>query len=98
MANADAFLRVTRGETWFTPPGIAGFIADDHAYRAGRPEAAETASEVQNAHTRLDARGTATLSAPLSLPAQHGPEIVTAEANVTDLSRQTIAGSTTAVV
>src|SRR5262249_33219440 len=54
--------------------------------------------EVQNNHAKLDAKGMARLDATLALPGQHGAEMVTAEAEVTDLSRQTIAGSTTAVV
>ncbi len=98
MAGADAFVRVTRETTYFMPPGLEGFIVDDGAYRAGRREDNQWSYEVQNTRQKLDPRGSTTVTAALSMPGQHGAEIVTAEAEVTDLSRQTIAGSTSAVV
>ena len=98
MSGADAWLRVTRAPSSFTPPGLDAFVTDDEAYRAGRPDETERQYEVQNDHLKLDARGAATLGAALTLPGQHGPELVTCEANVTDLSRQTLAGSTSALV
>lgn len=98
MSGADAWLRVARAPSSFTPPGIDGFLTDDDAYRAGRVDETEHQYEVQNDHPKLDARGAATLTAALALPGQHGPELVTCEADVTDLSRQTLTGSTSALV
>jgi alpha-2-macroglobulin len=98
MAGADAFVRVTRSEASFAPPGADDFVTDDGAYRAGRPEESEAGYEILNTRTKLDAKGIAKLEAALTLPGQHGAESVTAEAEITDLSRQTLAGSTTAIV
>ncbi|APR79680.1 Large extracellular alpha-helical protein [Minicystis rosea] len=98
MSGAEAWLRVTRAQTSFTPPGLEGFVTDDETFFAGKPNDGEGRYEVQNDHTKLDAKGTATIAATLALPGQRGPELVTCEADVTDLSRQTIAGSTSALV
>jgi hypothetical protein len=98
MSGAEAWLHVTRSATSFTPKGTDGFVTDDDAFLAGKPDDSERRSEVQNDRQKLDAKGAATISAPLSLPGQHGPELLSAEADVTDLSRQTIAGSTSALV
>jgi len=98
MSGAEAWLRVTRSPTAFTPRGVEGFVTDDEAYLSGKPDDSERRFEVQNDRTKLDARGAAAVGATLSMPGQRGPELVTAEADVTDLSRQTIAGSTSALV
>ncbi len=98
MAGSGAELRVTRRPSTFYPPGTEGFATDDQPYESGRPEASERRYEVQTSSAKLDARGAATTTAQLALPGQRGAEIVTAEADVTDLSRQTISGSTSAIV
>jgi uncharacterized protein YfaS (alpha-2-macroglobulin family) len=98
MAGTDAALHVTRAQTTFQPPGVEGFTVDDEAYRSGRTDADEAAYEVQSKEEKLDAKGTARIDATLAMPGQHGAELVTAEASVTDLARQTISGSTSAVV
>src|SRR5262249_55954485 len=98
MAGAGVALRVTRVQTWFRPPGLDAFWFDDQAYRSGRHDANEAGYEVQSSRAKLDPKGAAAIEAARALPGQQGPEIVTAEASVTDLSRQTIAASTSAVV
>jgi alpha-2-macroglobulin len=98
MANVEARIDVTRSETYFTPPGIESFTTDDSAFLAGQSEGSERQYEVENTKAKLDAKGTAALTATLTMPGQRGPEIVTGEADVTDLSRQMISGSTSAIV
>jgi hypothetical protein len=98
MSGAEAWIRVTRSPTSFTPRGVEGFVTDDETFQAGKPDDSERRYEVQNDRTKLDAKGAATLGVTLAMPGQRGPELVTVEADVTDLSRQTIAGSTSAVV
>src|SRR5690606_18641260 len=46
----------------------------------------------------LDVAGRTSATVKLEMPGMSGPERVTAEVEVTDLSRQAIAGSTTAIV
>lgn len=98
MPGAESWIRVTRAPTSFTPKNSEGFITDDGAYQSGKPDSDERGAEVQNDHGKLDAKGAATIAATLALPGQRGPELLSCEADVTDLSRQTIAGSTSAVV
>jgi alpha-2-macroglobulin len=98
MTGADARLDVTRSETYFTPPGLDGFITDDGAYQSGVPESSQRQYQIQTAKAKLDAKGAATLAAPLAMPGQRGAEMVTCETDITDLSRQTISASTSAVV
>jgi hypothetical protein len=98
MSGADAHLDVTRSETYFSPPGFEGFTTDDGAYHSGAPEASQRQYQVQTAKAKLDPKGAATLAAPLAMPGQRGPELVTCEADITDLSRQMISASTSAIV
>lgn len=98
MSGAEGYVRVTRSATWFTPKGVEGFVTDDETFHAGKPDESERQYEVQNDRGKLDAKGAMTLATTLAMPGQRGPELVSCEADVTDLSRQTIAGSTSALV
>jgi hypothetical protein len=98
MANADVRMEVTRNETYFSPPNLEGFTTDDQAFLAGQAESSERSSSLQSASSKLDPKGAASVNAALTLPGQHGPELVTCEADVTDLSRQMLSGSSSAIV
>ena len=98
MAGADVRFSVTRGSTYFSPPGLEGFVVDEEAFTAALPDRAPREQEIQSGRAKLDAQGEATIAAALGLPGQRGPEIVTSEAEVTDVGRQSIAGSSTAIV
>jgi uncharacterized protein YfaS (alpha-2-macroglobulin family) len=98
MANADVRMEVTRNETSFTPPGLEGYLTDDYAFLAGQSESSERSSSVQQGSSKLDAKGSFGLNAALAMPGQRGAELVTCEADVTDLSRQMISGSSSAIV
>ncbi|HVY45881.1 MAG TPA: MG2 domain-containing protein [Minicystis sp.] len=98
MASADARITVTRSETWFSPPGVEGWAVDDEPYASGAPESSPRETEVTNATAKLDAKGEAHVDAKLTMPGQRRAEVVTCEAEVTDVSRQAIAGSSTALV
>ncbi len=98
MATSDARITVTRTESGFTPPGFEAFAVDDHAFAAGQVEKSPHATELQNASTKLDAKGEATISTSLAMPGQSGAELVTCEAEVTDISRQVISSSSSQIV
>ncbi|MBK9259635.1 MAG: Ig-like domain-containing protein [Polyangiaceae bacterium] len=98
MSAADARLTVTRGEAFFRPPNTDGFSVDDSIFQADLDDASLRESTVESREAKLDAKGTATIDAKLALPGQVGAERITAEADVTDVSRQSVAGSTTAIV
>ncbi|WP_438021401.1 MG2 domain-containing protein [Sorangium sp. So ce315] len=98
MTNADARLSVTRGPAAFTPPGLEGFTVSEDELTSALPDRAPREHEVESARERLDAAGQAAIGATLAMPGQRGTELVTCEAEITDVSRQAIAGSSTALV
>jgi uncharacterized protein YfaS (alpha-2-macroglobulin family) len=98
MSGADTRFTVRRAPAFFAPPGTEGFVVDDGIYGEGVPEASERASEFQSGSGELDAHGAFAGSVALSMPNQHGPEHVTIEAEVTDLSRQSTANRATVMV
>ncbi|WP_234022507.1 alpha-2-macroglobulin family protein [Sorangium cellulosum] len=98
MTNAEARLSVTRAPAAFSPPGLEGFTIREDELTDALPAQAPREAEVQSGREKLDARGQAAIGAALSMPGQRGPESVTCEAEITDVSRQALAGSTTALV
>jgi alpha-2-macroglobulin len=98
MSGAEVWMHVTRERTWFHPKNAEGFVTDDETFHAGKPEDSQREYEIANRNDKLDAKGMARMKASLSMPGQRGAELVSLEADVTDLSRQTIAGSTSAIV
>ncbi|WP_437662918.1 Ig-like domain-containing protein [Sorangium sp. So ce1182] len=98
MTNAEARLSVTRGPAAFSPPGIEGFTVSEDELTDALPDRAPREHEVQSARDKLDATGQAAIGATLAMPGQRGTELVTCEAEITDVSRQAIAGSSTALV
>lgn len=98
MATANARLTVTRSEAYFAPPNTDGFTVDDIVFHSDKHDSSSHGGEVESREAKLDAKGNANIEAKLTLEGQVGPERVTAEADVTDVSRQSVAGSTTAIV
>lgn len=98
MSGADASLSLTRAETYFAPPGTEDFVTDDGTYWRAKEDSSAREYQLERSATKLDAKGIARLSAALTMPGQHGAEAVTCEASVTDLSRQELSGSSTAIV
>ncbi|MEO6598607.1 MAG: MG2 domain-containing protein, partial [Polyangiaceae bacterium] len=98
MGKAAVRYTVSRASTYTEVPNSAGFSTTPSTYYSGLDEAALNTSSLLSQNAVLDAKGVVAFSQKLELPGQHGPELVTAEAEVTDLSRQSIASSTSAVV
>ncbi|HLM72969.1 MAG TPA: MG2 domain-containing protein, partial [Polyangiaceae bacterium] len=98
MPNADARLSVRRASSPFTPPGFEEWVVSEETFFADLTDEQPREGEIQSAQAKLDAQGTARIQAALALPGQRGAELVTCEADVTDVSRQSIAGSTSAMV
>lgn len=97
MSGAEADVYVHRQSTRYAPPGLEEHVTDDVAYTYDL-ESETPSSTIEQAQGKLDAGGTFGLRAKLTMPGQSGPEVVIADATVTDLSRQQISSSTTAVV
>lgn len=107
MSQGSARFTLSRRTTWFTPPGSEERVVDDGAF--GRDAHAASASYSlisgggqtapgDTGQKPLGARGEATLDFSLVLPGQQGPETVSCEADLTDVSRQSIAAETTTLV
>jgi uncharacterized protein YfaS (alpha-2-macroglobulin family) len=100
MPNADVRLSVRRAVTAFEPPGIGddGFTTSDYPYTFDLPDQQPSQEEIATTRGKLDAKGSARIEAGLAMPGQRGAELVTCEADVTDISRQALSGSTSAIV
>ncbi|WP_394849434.1 Ig-like domain-containing protein [Pendulispora brunnea] len=98
MSAGDVRYTVTRGPASFLLPGADGFVYDDGPYERDRLEANPRASEIAQATGKLGSRGDLAASAALSMPNQSGTELVTFEAEIEDVSRQTIAGRASTLV
>ncbi|MBX3187760.1 MAG: hypothetical protein KF819_12125 [Labilithrix sp.] len=84
MRDVPAEIRVTRAPTRFTPPGFERFATDDYVLR---PSRASSLSPVALLDARVGADGAITVPVSLALPQQSGPEHVTFEASIEDVSR-----------
>ena len=99
MSGADVRFSVTHEPTSFEPPGLPeGFSASQDAYISGLPDASPRSSELVSSRAKLDAKGAASVDTKLTVPGLQGPELITCEAEITDLSRQTIAARSTTLL
>lgn len=100
MVNADVSHYVRRETTRFTPPGFEDlpFTFEEDPYFADLTDQSPREDEIETARGKLDAKGTQAITAALAMPGQRGVELMTCEAEVTDVARQSIAGSTSAIV
>jgi uncharacterized protein YfaS (alpha-2-macroglobulin family) len=98
MGGAGVTYRVTRSETSWALPNTDAFSSDASLYDSAHPEKAPAAGMIASDEGKLDAQGRLVHPVELALPGQRGPELVSFDAEVTDVSRQTVASSSTAVV
>ena len=86
--------RATRGSGGTGWPNSDEFSTDAATYRADLDEEPLDTRELLSAEAKLGESGRMGLPLQLGLPAQHRPESVTVDAEVTDVSRQSISDST----
>lgn len=98
MTGGKVRYTVTRSRTSFTPEGAEAFVVDDEAYSWAHPDAQLRGGRLQSGDGVLDAKGTYAASVSLALPKQTGPETVSVEAEIEDLSRQTVASQSAVLV
>lgn len=98
MAKAKVRYTLSRAPSSFSVPNADGFSTSADALRADLEEAGLNTSQLVSQDSSLDAHGAVGFSQKLELPGQRGPELLNAEAEVTDVSRQSIAGRTSAIV
>jgi uncharacterized protein YfaS (alpha-2-macroglobulin family) len=98
MSGGSVRYTVTRGPGYFVPPGAEELVLDDYAYGWDSSSASLRAGELQSGNGALSDKGQFRAATALTMPGQRGPEMVTFEAEVEDLTRQTIAGRASVVV
>jgi uncharacterized protein YfaS (alpha-2-macroglobulin family) len=98
MSGGKVGYTITRGPAWFSPPGAESLVTDDGVYWSDLADVSRRAGHVSDGKGALDAHGGFSTSLPLTLPDQRGAEIVTLEAEIEDVSRQTVAARASAIV
>jgi uncharacterized protein YfaS (alpha-2-macroglobulin family) len=98
MSGGKVRYTVTRGPAWFSPPGAESLVTDDSTYWSDLGDVNRRAGHVSDGKGALDAKGGFSASLPLTLPEQRGAEVVTLEAEIEDVSRQTVAARASAIV
>ncbi len=98
MTGGGVRYTVTRGSGWFALPGADDLVYDDATYASELRNAEPRANRLGNGQGGLGAKGTFAVPVNLALPNQTGTEVVNVEAEVEDLSRQTIAAEASAIV
>jgi uncharacterized protein YfaS (alpha-2-macroglobulin family) len=98
MVGVSAHTTITRTIASFTPPGADGFVTTDEARIADEQEVNARSSDLGASDEKLDQEGKAGRRLRLAMPGQRLPERVTFEAEVEDLSRQTVAERASALV
>lgn len=98
MSGGKVRYTVTRSQTSFAPPKTDGFVVDDSAYRWALTDWSPRGGKLQGGDGALSDKGTYEAAVGLTLPKQEAPENVSFEAEIEDLSRQTIASHATTLV
>src|SRR5690606_35886049 len=89
---------VYRSEASWNVPHTADFRTDAVLYDSAHPDRSPEAGPIWSGEGKLDRRGAWVHEVPLTLPGQRAPEVVSFDAEVTDVSRQTAASSTSVVI
>ncbi len=98
MGGAHVRYTVTRQVTGFAPANTEGFSTDDDVYSWGLPERTQRGGASQSGQGDLDGKGSLSADTLISGAPTTSPELLSVEAEVEDVSRQTIAGRTSVVV
>ncbi|HKY36825.1 MAG TPA: Ig-like domain-containing protein [Polyangiaceae bacterium] len=90
-------LNVSRQPTWFAVPGAETLTTDASLYYYDIAETS-AAGELRRESRKLDDQGRVSWSEKLELPGQRGTELLRIDAEVADVSRRTVATSSSALV
>jgi uncharacterized protein YfaS (alpha-2-macroglobulin family) len=96
-AGLSTTLSVSRQPTWFEVPGAEDFVTNAGVYHDDLAETSP-AGELRRETRKLDEQGRITWSEKLDLPGQRGTEMLRVDAEVTDVSRRSVASSGSALV
>ena len=89
---------VRYGRGFYAISGLENVELTDDPYVSSLPEAEHRAGSLVSNELPLDGKGQARTDVPLVFAKQSGPLVVTAESEVEDVSRQTVAAQASAIV
>ncbi|MBK8258805.1 MAG: Ig-like domain-containing protein [Polyangiaceae bacterium] len=98
VANGSTRVHITRNNAGFSPPGIDDYTISDEPYSYDLPDKPKVDENLHSSRATLDSKGITKVNTNLTLPGQTGPETVTCEAEVADISRQVVGGVSAAIV
>jgi hypothetical protein len=98
MRTAGVRYQVGRSEGYYALPNSEGLVTDASVFDADLSERSPESGILASGEAKLDETGTYAVKADLALPGQRSPELVTFDAEVTDVSRQSLGGSTSVFV
>jgi uncharacterized protein YfaS (alpha-2-macroglobulin family) len=98
MGGAAVRYTLSRGPGWFHVPGHEAFAIAADALYADLDERPLASGALGHGEGKLDASGRFIVNQELALPGQRGPERVLASVEVSDPSRQVIAGEASVLV
>jgi len=96
-AGLSTSLSVSREPTWFAVPGADDYTVSADAYYRDQSEVS-AAGELRRETRQLDAQGRVAWDEKLALPGQRGTELLRIDAEVTDVSRRSVATKGSALV
>jgi len=91
MSGASFRTSVLRHASRFVPARSEGFVTTDDAFALDHPETSPAATELADSSGTLDETGHSKVPVAFALSNMRGPEEVVLEAEVTDLSHETVA-------
>jgi uncharacterized protein YfaS (alpha-2-macroglobulin family) len=97
VSDGKVLLGVAHQPTWFQVPGAEAFATDASTYYSEIDEVSGY-GEFRREERKLDAQGLQRWTEKLDLPAQRGTELLRIDAEVSDVSRRTVATSSTALI
>lgn len=98
MQNASVTTTVSRQEVPFVPKGADGFSITDEVFTGDYADTTKGADAVDTQDGTLDAGGMFTRTVPLAFDDQRRPERVVFDAEVQDLSRNTVSARSSVVL
>lgn len=98
MQGATVTSTVSRQEVAFTPPGMEGYTFTDDVFTGDFPDDTKGAEEVDSQEGVLDGKGAWHRSVSLAFGDQRRPERVVFDAEVQDLSRNTVSARSSVMV
>ncbi|MBK8216463.1 MAG: hypothetical protein IPK71_22265 [Myxococcales bacterium] len=98
MSGGKVRTSVRHGRGFFAISGLEGVELTDEAFLSSLPESEPRGGALASTELPLDKNGQARTEVPLVLPKQSGPEVVTVESEIEDVSRQTGSAQTSVIV